>query len=160
MSFFLISSYNQCMSATPKKTVPTGPVLVEHFARDVSLEVFSPPSPSDKKGDKELQCNITLHALPKNDGKRLEIVVATRLFIHSRQTGQGLLLADHAYIGAFDTSRQKGTEISKAVQKDCAEVLYPLAQKSLKSFLQQTGYNPPLPEEIDIDKLIGNTPSA
>lgn len=149
-------TYNQNMNSAPKKNVETGLSLVKHFVRDVSLELFDAPPEVEIKGDKELQCNITLHTLPQNEGKGLEVVVATRLFIHTRQTGKGLLLADHAYLGLFDTSHQNGTEDAKTLQKRCAEVLYPHAQKSLKGFLQQSGYNPPLPEKLDIDQMLAN----
>ena len=152
----VLFTYNRNMSNAPKKNIQTASPLVKHFVRDLSLELFDAPPATETKGDKELQCNITLHTMPHNGGKMLEIVVATRLFIHTRQTGQGLLLADHAYIGLFDTSAESTTEDPKALQKRCAETLYPIAQKSLKGYLQQSGYNPPLPESIDIDQMLEN----
>ncbi|PIZ29773.1 MAG: hypothetical protein COY40_06290 [Alphaproteobacteria bacterium CG_4_10_14_0_8_um_filter_53_9] len=135
----------------------SSPALLAHYLKDLSLELSQPPLKNPKKGEQELQFNLSVHHKPGAGDAPDDVLLATRLVVWHTPTQTPILVADHAYLGMFHNEKEKNGALSKEALQSCAAVLYEKAMESLKQHLEAVGHTPPLPKTLENMEMAKNT---
>lgn len=124
--------------------------LSESFIRDFSLECFLPPHQQPSK-NRELDFTISAAVRPLSS-ERSSVGVAIRLRV-SGSDKVPFAVAEMIQEGVFDSAYENEKNRERLLV-DGAQQVYAQARKNMLNLLSESRIAPPLPEEVDFQKMV------
>lgn len=148
--------------AKPQKTAKTAtkqttksPALLATFIRDLSFECPAPALKPLAKGEQQLDFRLSAGARKIAENGALEQAEIT---LHLRavavhKTGTPLFVCEMAYSGLVEWENTPKTSVDAVVWEVAPALIYPKARQAMLQTLANSGFNPPLPSDIDFAAL-------